>query len=769
MKSARRKITEIFLKAFIQKPIKQFFRVGESNDTTGIIVKAIYTNGNETPLAEDEYILEGFDSSKAGMCLVNVILKDDSKIYDTYTVVFQDYDITGITINKQPNKLIYMVGEELDLTGLEVYATPENGLPPFLLPQYNYSPASIKDITELGKQTITINVNEIKASFDIEIVDAYVKGFVIKDKDGNGKPKEGIIEDSKRIYCAGDTFKLEHFAFYELYSNDAIGQVITSDNGKMEKLSFVFDGEEHGYEDECQFGDEPGVYTIPIRYEFEDITTKENTSSTIEIKVCVTDSEIDEIKATWSGASGYPRWITPDNSNPEEYGEWKVEAILKTEEEIDITNMCSFEYTETDSNNRSVDGEGKVEVTVKYHDIRTNNDFITTGKVEVRERILQKVEIVKLPKTEYVEGEDVDLKDLKVIGTYSDGKEIPISYSPQNVRFEPDVIADKNQSQIVVTYQDDVTCTIPINVVENDVSGINATYSGDLSSLKFREGGNYDSSFFCQNFKIYKIRQVSKPYEECEEKYLNFTIKEGQIIIVYKSGQNTYSTIYENKSIRILPALPTSVEILLSEDGDYKGLEGIINSNDTKLKVKEDVKTNGIGGIFIDDEVGNYELKETDYGINVEFYPKEYAVKEEFEKITFENVLSKNKIIVEKEVDVEEDIKIYYKEKFPDISKLNVFMEYSNGKKQKINKDEINQNLRFKILWGEYNYKMPDMTGKILVTYTDPTDTSYYCTYYNVTYLPPKPITIDVVWEEQTNNAGSEVPPNGTEVKASTI
>ena len=180
----------------IQKPIKQFFRVGESNDTTGIIVKAIYTNGNETPLAEDEYILEGFDSSKAGMCLVNVILKADTKIYDTYTVVFQDYDITSITINKQPNKLIYMVGEELDLTGLEVYATPENGLPPFLLPQYNYSPASIKDITELGKQTITINVNEIKASFDIEIVDAYVKGFVIKDKDGNGKPKENPIIDS---------------------------------------------------------------------------------------------------------------------------------------------------------------------------------------------------------------------------------------------------------------------------------------------------------------------------------------------------------------------------------------------------------------------------------------------------------------------------------------------------------------------------------------------------------------------------------------------
>ena len=106
----------------IQKPIKQFFRVGESNDTTGIIVKAIYTNGNETPLAEDEYILEGFDSSKAGMCLVNVILKADTKIYDAYTVVFQDYDIKEIKISKNPNKLIYMVGEDsfylLDLMSL---------------------------------------------------------------------------------------------------------------------------------------------------------------------------------------------------------------------------------------------------------------------------------------------------------------------------------------------------------------------------------------------------------------------------------------------------------------------------------------------------------------------------------------------------------------------------------------------------------------------------------------------------------------------------
>lgn len=727
----------------IQKPIKQFFRVGESNDTTGIIVKAIYTNGNETPLTEDEYILEGFDSSKAGMCLVNVILKDDSKIYDTYTVVFQDYDITGITINKQPNKLIYMVGEELDLTGLEVYATPENGLPPFLLPQYNYSPASIKDITATGKQTITINVNEVKASFDIEIVDAYVKGFVIKDKDGNGTPKEGIIEDSKRIYCAGDTFKLEHFAFYELYSNDAIGQEITKVTGKMEKLSFVFDGEEHGYEDECQFGDEPGVYTIPIRYEFEDVTTKENTSSTIEIKVCVTDSEIYRIEANWSfnGGSGYPKWITPDNSNPD-YGKWTVNAILKTEDKIDITNMCSFEYKERTEKNKN-----KVDVIVKYHDIRTKTDFETTGEVEVIDPILQKVEIVTLPKTEYVKGESVDLSELSVKCFYSNDSSIVVE-NFETYDISPNgSIVDKSQSPITITFPNKVQCTIPINVVENDVIGISVKSMNYIlnGNFCFREGKLYDSNFLGNYFSVYPLKKFEdEPSPEIEFSKLNYTIKEESISIVYNLDQNTYSTIFEDARITILPALPTSVEILPSEDEDYNGLNDIIDSEKTKLKVKyanlkEDKIIDRKDNEFTDD-VGIYELTKNDERIQVNFTPHKNAIDEGNDfKIPFENVLSKNKIIVEKEVNVEEDIKIYYKEESPDISKLNVFMEYSNGKKQKINKDEINQNLRFKILWGEYNYKMPDMTGKILVTYTDTTDTSYYCTYYNVTYLPPKP------------------------------
>lgn len=750
----------------IQKPIKQFFRVGESNDTTGIIVKAIYTNGNETPLAEDEYILEGFDSSKAGMCLVNVILKADTKIYDAYTVVFQDYDIKEIKISKNPNKLIYMVGEELDLTGLEVYATPENGLPPFLLPQYNYSPASIKDITATGKQTITINVNEVKASFDIEIVDAYVKGFVVKDKDGNGKPKEGIIEDSKRIYCAGDTFKLEHFAFYELYSNDAIGQVITSDNGKMEKLSFVFDGEEHGYEDECQFGDEPGVYTIPIRYEFEDITTKENTSSTIEIKVCVTDSEIDGIEASWSGGSGYPKWITPDNSKPE-YGNWTVNAILKTEDKIDITNMCSFEYTVKETNRRTPDNEGKVEVTVKYHDIRTNNDFEITEKVEVRERILQKVEIVTLPKTDYVEGENVSLIGLKVKGTYSDGRDVEIE---ENKGFVLEQI-DNNNEQIKVLYEDGVTCTIPIKRRPNDVIGIRVEARTDRIPQKFyfRKGKLYDSQFFDYYFSVYPRKKIEDiPSEKINISELNYTIKEGAIIIVYNSDGGTYSKIHKDdeKEITILPALPTSVEIEAG-DGTYAGLDNIKTSKNTQLHVKygsveNETLTNNNGGTFTD-EVGSYVLNIEGDKINVVFTKSDLAVDEsESERtITFKNVLSKNKIIVKNENGFNDEFSFKQEnDEYGFAQKYCVCMEFNNGQRQKIESNS----LTFTPLLTSYNYEEASIEDKLLVNYTDTTDTSYYCTYYNVTYLPPKPSTIDVDLKVPTDTGVSQEPLTGTGV-----
>lgn len=743
----------------IQKPIKQFFRVGESNDTTGIIVKAIYTNGNETPLAEDEYILEGFDSSKAGMCLVNVILKADTKIYDAYTVVFQDYDIKEIKISKNPNKLIYMVGEELDLTGLEVYATPENGLPPFLLPQYNYSPASIKDITATGKQTITINVNEVKASFDIEIVDAYVKGFVIKDKDGNGKPMKNPIIDSGRIYSLGDTFSLEHFEFYELYSNDAIGEEITKENKKMEKLSFYFIDKECKFDEVCKFGGEPGgkpgVYTIPIRYEFEDVTTKTNTSSTIEIKVCVTDSEIERIEADWSieKAFGYPKGITPDNSNPI-YGKWTVKAILKNGEEVSIgAEYCTYEYVD-----REITENTETDVRVTYYDIRTKTEYMDIEKVTVIEPILQKVEIVNLPKTQYVVGDEVKLDDLEVEGTYSDGKKKSIVYSS----YEPERIGN-NDNQIKVNYENGVTCTIPIKKIENDVIEIREEPSPEFLSenFYFREGKKYEWNFFDEYFSVYK-RRVNGAEDKIEDdkQKLNYTIKEGSIIIVYNLGKITYSTIYENKSISILSALPTSVEILPNVTEDYNGLNGIINSPTTKLKVKyanlkEEEITKGINNIFTD-KVGKYELKQTDYGINVKFIAEKLAVDEsESERtITFKNVLSKNKIIVENENGFNDEFSFKQEnDEYGFAQKYYVYMEFNNGQRQEI---ESNGSLTFTPLLTSYNYEKAFIEDKLLVNYTDTTDTSYYCTYYNVTYLPPKPSTIDVDLKEQPGNGDSE-------------
>lgn len=106
--------------------------------------------------------------------MINVVLKSNPAIYDSYTVNFQNYEIVELKITKELDKLAYMIGEELNLLCTE-------------------------------ELQATINVNEIQDSFKIRIVDSYVTGFVITDKEDVEKKSIG---DSQRIYCAGEVFFL---------------------------------------------------------------------------------------------------------------------------------------------------------------------------------------------------------------------------------------------------------------------------------------------------------------------------------------------------------------------------------------------------------------------------------------------------------------------------------------------------------------------------------------------------------------------------------
>jgi len=59
----------------VTPPTKTVYAAGEELDTTGMKVEAKYSDNTTKELTEEEYMLSGFDSSKAGTITVTISQK----------------------------------------------------------------------------------------------------------------------------------------------------------------------------------------------------------------------------------------------------------------------------------------------------------------------------------------------------------------------------------------------------------------------------------------------------------------------------------------------------------------------------------------------------------------------------------------------------------------------------------------------------------------------------------------------------------------------
>ena len=101
-------------------PTKLEYEIDEEFDIEGLVIHGVRNNGKIFVIDNNELIIRGFDSSKA---------KSEHKIYieyqehTTYFVVSIKEKpkptplLVGIELEKLPDKLIYKVGEKLDVTG----------------------------------------------------------------------------------------------------------------------------------------------------------------------------------------------------------------------------------------------------------------------------------------------------------------------------------------------------------------------------------------------------------------------------------------------------------------------------------------------------------------------------------------------------------------------------------------------------------------------------------------------------------------------------
>lgn len=133
----------------------------------------------------------------------------------------QERKVRSISIHTKPNKLVYLQGEKLDLTGLVVKAVYTDNTNTIL----TNCPASGYDPNQVGKQTITVSFNDKTASFTVTV---YAIGDVNGDFAVNDQDAELLLQ-----YAAAWDVKIQEF------TSDVNGDGVIDGNDATLLLQYV--------------------------------------------------------------------------------------------------------------------------------------------------------------------------------------------------------------------------------------------------------------------------------------------------------------------------------------------------------------------------------------------------------------------------------------------------------------------------------------------------------------------------------------------------
>lgn len=158
-------------------PDKLTYYVGGATtpDVTGIVVTATYSDNSTGPLSAEEYTVGEVDTSTTGPKRIKITAvaknAEGNAVETEYEVTVITAAVTGIEITTLPNKVQYIVGNSLDLSGLVVTASYNSG---------NSKTVELSELIITGfdssavadAQTITVSYNGFTDDFTIQIIDA---------------------------------------------------------------------------------------------------------------------------------------------------------------------------------------------------------------------------------------------------------------------------------------------------------------------------------------------------------------------------------------------------------------------------------------------------------------------------------------------------------------------------------------------------------------------------------------------------------------------
>lgn len=208
--------------------MKKDYLIGESLDLSGLVVSAVWFDeqGNERidTLAQNEYVVTGFDSSISGSVTLTLHFNGASA---TMEVQIASLSVETLNILYYPAKMTYYLGDTFNQAGLVVTA------------QYNTG-----KIEQLSNDLFTINIPdaivvdgqyvfETAGSIDVEVrstesLDKIIT-FQVEVKDASLLELEIMQLPEKVRYFIGDELDLSGIVVFAKYSDDSEVRLLRND------------------------------------------------------------------------------------------------------------------------------------------------------------------------------------------------------------------------------------------------------------------------------------------------------------------------------------------------------------------------------------------------------------------------------------------------------------------------------------------------------------------------------------------------------------
>ncbi|MEI3163374.1 MAG: bacterial Ig-like domain-containing protein [Lachnospirales bacterium] len=479
-----KKVTMTGIKVATQ-PTKTSYIDGQKFDKSGMVVKAVYSDGSEKTIT-DYYVDEA--ELAVGTTTVYVTYND---FYATVPVSVAENGIKSIEITQSPDTTNYVEGQKFNANGMVVTATYADGSKADL-PSTSYS-YNTNALTTSDTE-ITVTAGDLTAAVPITVVAKAITGIeVIKNPnkmsyvvgqpfDISGMIVQATYNDGTTAEIFDYTYQPEIITGTNSVRGDVNGDGVVDSTDAALVLRYIGDMPVSGNFDlvaaDCD--GLPGINLLDANWILRYATGQEtgDTGFTGKDDIVISKdgfSDTITVDVVEKAVTSLEVTTQPTKTTYLSGEKFDKSGMVITATYNDGTTATITDYV-VDENGLTA-GTDKVYVTY--------DGVYTTVPVTVNESKITDIKVIKEPtKTDYVEGQDFDTTGMVVQVTYEDGRtEIIIDY-----KVNPDKLS-LDDTKVTIS-KDGKETTVPITVIEKSVTGIEITKLPD--KLSYSEGESFD-------------------------------------------------------------------------------------------------------------------------------------------------------------------------------------------------------------------------------------------------------------------------------------